>query len=95
VRHNVKVVTVLANNGIWGLEKHPMEAIFGYSAACELGRDTRYDQVAMALGAHGEFVERPDDLRGALERAFAADKPALVNILTDPNIAYPRQTALV
>ena len=35
-RHGVAVVGVIGNNGIWGLEKHPMEFIYGYSVAAEL-----------------------------------------------------------
>ncbi len=94
VRHGVAVVGVMGNNGIWGLEKHPMEFLYGYSVAAELRPETRYDQVVEALGAQGELVTRPQDLRPALERAFAAGRPALVNVLTDPSIAYPRKANL-
>jgi acetolactate synthase-1/2/3 large subunit len=93
-RHGVAVVGVIGNNGIWGLEKHPMEAIYGYSVAAELRPRTRYDEVAAALGCHGELVSAPDELRPALERAFAAGGPALVNVLTDPSVAYPRRSNL-
>lgn len=94
VRHNVPVVSVVGNNGIWGLEKHPMEALYGYSVVAELRPGTRYDEVARALGAHGELVGAPGELRPALERAFASGLPAVVNVLTDPNIAYPRRSNL-
>jgi acetolactate synthase-1/2/3 large subunit len=93
-RHGVDVVGVMGNNGIWALEHHPMMFLYGYSVAAELRPGTRYDQVVEALGGHGELVERPDQLRPALERAFAAGKPALVNVLTDPSVAYPRSANL-
>jgi len=93
-RHGVPVVAVIGNNGIWALEKHPMEALYGYSVAAELRPATRYDEVATALGCHGELVEQPAELRPALERAFASGRPALVNVLTDPTIAYPRTSNL-
>ncbi len=93
-RHGVHVVGVMGNNGIWALEKHPMEFLYGYSVAAELRPETRYDEVVRALGGHGELVERPQDLRAALERAFAADVPALVNVLTDPSVVYPRKSNL-
>jgi len=93
-RHGVGVVGVMGNNGIWGLEKHPMEFLYGYSVAAELRPATRYDQVVEALGGHGELVERPAELRPALERALSAGGPALVNVLTDPAIAYPRRSNL-
>jgi acetolactate synthase-1/2/3 large subunit len=93
-RHGVDVVGVMGNNGIWALEKHPMEFLYGYSVAAELREGTRYDQVVEALGGHGELVREPAELRPALERALAAGKPALVNVLTDPSVAYPRSANL-
>ena len=93
-RHGVNVVGVMGNNGIWALEKHPMEFLYGYSVAADLRPATRYDQVVEALGGHGELVERAQDVRPALERAFASGKPALVNVLTDPSVAYPRKSNL-
>jgi acetolactate synthase-1/2/3 large subunit len=93
-RHGVAVSAVVGNNGIWALEKHPMEAIYGYSVVAELRPGTRYDQVAAALGCHGELVRWPGELRGALERALRCGEPAVVNVLTDPAIAYPRRSNL-
>jgi acetolactate synthase-1/2/3 large subunit len=94
VRHGVPVVGVMGNNGIWALEKHPMEFIYGYSVAADLQPGCRYDEVVRALGGHGELVSKPDELRPALERAFASGKPALVNVLTDPSVVYPRKANL-
>ena len=93
-RHGVNVVGVMGNNGIWALEKHPMEAIYGYSVAADLRPETRYDRVVEALGGHGALVREPGDLRAALVTAFEAGKPALVNVLTDPSVAYPRSSNL-
>ena len=55
-RHGVNVVAVMGNNGIWALEKHPMEFLYGYSVAAELRPETRYDEVVEALGGYGELV---------------------------------------
>jgi acetolactate synthase-1/2/3 large subunit len=93
-RHGVDVVAVMGNNGIWALEKHPMEFLYGYSVAAELRPGTPYERVVQALGGHGELVETPAQLRPALERAFSAGAPALVNVLTDPAVAYPRKSNL-
>ncbi|MDQ3770013.1 MAG: acetolactate synthase [Actinomycetota bacterium] len=93
-RHGVDVVGVMGNNGIWALEKHPMESLYGYSVAAELSPGTRYDTVVEALGGHGELVREPGELRDALDRAFSAGRPALVNVLTDPSVAYPRRSSL-
>ncbi|MBS4729753.1 acetolactate synthase [Mycobacterium sp. SM1] len=94
VRHGVPVVSVIGNNGIWGLEKHAMEALYGYSVVAGLRPGTRYDEVVRVLGGHGELVTAPAQLRPALERAFASSRPAVVNVLTDPAVAYPRRSTL-
>ena len=93
-RHGVDIVAVMGNNGIWALEKHPMEFLYGYSVAAELRPETRYDQVVEALGGHGELVREPAELQPALVRAFEAGRPALVNVLTDPAVVYPRKSNL-
>jgi len=92
VRHRLPVVMVVGNNGIWGLEKHPMQFLYQYDVAAELRPGTRYDEVVKALGGDGETVTAPDAIGPALDRAFASGVPYLVNVLTDPAIAYPRST---
>jgi acetolactate synthase-1/2/3 large subunit len=92
VRHRLPVVMICGNNGAWGLEKHPMRAIYGYDVAADLQPGCRYDEVVRALGGAGELVTAPADIGPALRRAFAADAPYLVNVVTDPEIAYPRST---
>src|SRR4051794_6113971 len=94
VRHQLPVVAIVGNNGIWGLEKHPMQAIYGYDVAADLQPGLRYDDVVTALGGAGETVSSPKELGPALDRAFAAGVPYLVNVLTDPAIAYPRSSNL-
>jgi acetolactate synthase-1/2/3 large subunit len=94
VRQRLPVVIVLGNNGIWGLEKHPMRAMYGYDVAADLQPGLRYDGVVTALGGAGEIVTKSADLGPALERAFASGVPYLVNVLTDPADAYPRSSTL-
>jgi thiamine pyrophosphate-dependent acetolactate synthase large subunit-like protein len=93
-RHGVAVIGVIGNNGIWALEKHPMEFVYGYSVLADLRPGTRYDRLAEVFGCHGELVEQPGQLRGAWERALSSGKPALINVLTDPSVAYPRRANL-
>ncbi len=91
VRHDLPVVMVVGNNSGWGLEKFPMQLLFGYDVAAGL-RPTRYDEVVTALGGAGETVTAPGQIGAALDRAFASGVPYLVNVLTDPDVAYPRST---
>jgi acetolactate synthase-1/2/3 large subunit len=92
VRHRLPVVMICGNNGIWALEKYPMQALYGYDVVADLQPGCRYDDVVRALGGAGETVTRPDAIGPALRRAFAAGVPYLVNVITDPAVAYPRST---
>ena len=94
VRQSLPVVIVVGNNGIWGLEKHPMHQMYGYDVAADLQPELRYDDVVRALGGAGETVAKPGDLGPALRRAFDAGVLYLVNVLTDPADAYPRSSNL-
>jgi acetolactate synthase-1/2/3 large subunit len=94
VRHQLPVVMVVGNNGIWGLEKHPMQMLYGYDVAADLQPGCRYDEVVRALGGAGETVTDPEQVGPALDRALAAGAPYLVNVLTDPADAYPRSSNL-
>ena len=93
-RQRLPVVIVVGNNGIWGLEKHPMQAMYGYDVAADLQPGLHYDHVVEALGGAGETVEKASELGAALERAFESGVPYLVNVLTDPADAYPRSSNL-
>jgi acetolactate synthase-1/2/3 large subunit len=95
VRHRIPVVCVVGNNGIWALEKHPMLNLLGTSLAADLGAGTRYDKVVEALGGYGELVERPSEIRPALERALQSGLPACVNVMCDPNAESPRSSVLM
>jgi acetolactate synthase I/II/III large subunit len=92
VRHNLPVVMVMGNNSAWGLEKGPMQMLYGYDVAADLAPQTRYDEVVRALGGAGETVTDPREIGPALDRAFAANAPYLVNVITDVEAAYPRKT---
>ena len=78
-RHNLPVIVVISLNGGWTADPKKEKP----------GRDlgyTRFDLFAQSLGCHGEQVEKPEDIRPALERAKKAiknGKPALVNVVTD------------
>ena len=92
VRHRLPVVIVCGNNSAWGLEKGPMQLLYGYDVVADLAPQTRYDQVVTALGGGGETVTDPRELGAALDRAFASGVPYLVNVITDVAAAYPRST---
>ncbi|HYM39974.1 MAG TPA: thiamine pyrophosphate-binding protein [Thermoplasmata archaeon] len=86
VRHKVPVVAVIGNDGAWAQIRGPQIGLYGEAraVATRLGEATRYDEVAKALGAHGEFVDDPEGVGPAIERAFASGRPAVVNVILDP-----------
>ncbi len=92
VRHNLPVVMIVGNNSAWGLEKGPMQFLYGYDVAADLAPQTRYDQVVTALGGGGEMVTDPAQIGPAIDRAFASGVPYLINVITDVNAVYPRAT---
>jgi acetolactate synthase-1/2/3 large subunit len=92
VRHNLPVVMVMGNNSAWALEKGPMQMLYGYDVIADLAPRTPYDQVVTALGGGGETVTDPREIGPALDRAFDAGIPYLVNVITDVEAGYPRAT---
>ncbi|MCW2798085.1 acetolactate synthase [Nocardioides sp.] len=92
VRHGLPVVMVMGNNSAWGLEKGPMQMLYGYDVVADLAPRTAYDEVVKALGGAGETVTDPRHIGAAIDRAFEANVPYLVNVITDVNAAYPRTT---
>ncbi len=91
VRHRIPAVMIVGNNAGWALEKHPMRFLYGYDVITDLA-PTRYDEVVIALGGGGETVTDPAQIGPAIDRAMASGIPYLVNVMTDPEAAYPRST---
>lgn len=86
VRHKAPVVAVIGNDGAWAQIRGPQVGLYGAAraVATSLGDVTRYDEMARGLGCHGELVDDPAEIQPAIERAFRSRKPALVNVLVDP-----------
>ena len=96
VRHGLPIVTVVFANDTWGMSIHGQEAVFG------TGRDlvtrlapTRYEDVAMAFGGHGERVTDPNEVGPAVQRAFASGKAAIVNVVISNDIVHPTTMAML
>ncbi len=81
VRQKINVVGVVGNDAGWTQIRRGQVQLYGEERAVATALSyTRYDRVVEALGGHGEYVEQPEQIRPALERALRAGKPALVNI---------------
>jgi acetolactate synthase-1/2/3 large subunit len=89
LRHRLAVVALVGSDARWNAEHQLQLRHYGVhrTVGCEL-LPSRYDLVAQALGGHGEHVERPEELEGALARAVASGLPACVNVVID-GVAAP------
>jgi acetolactate synthase-1/2/3 large subunit len=86
VRNELNVIVIVAVDGAYGMEKSAQKRMFGRQADW-FGHDhapVRYDQVAVAMGCHGEYVEKGSQVRAALERAVASGKPSVIHAAVDP-----------
>jgi acetolactate synthase-1/2/3 large subunit len=86
VRFQLPIVTVIGNDGQWGEIRLPQIALMGEerAVATSLAPNVHYEKIADAFGGHGEFVTDPAEIVPALRRAFASGKPAIVNVMIDP-----------
>ncbi len=80
-RQGIKVTAIVGNDACWTQIHRGQVQMFGEERSVATKLDyTRYDKVMEALGCHGEYVDHPDQLHDAYARAFASEKPALVNV---------------
>ncbi len=84
VRHGVPIVAIVGNDQGWGMIKRDLKDK-RERVGVDLG-GARYDKIVEGMGGHGEFVERPEDIAPAIQRALDSGLPACVNVLTDPEI---------
>ena len=86
IRNQLAVIMIVAVDGAYGMEKSAQLRHWGREADwyCHDHAPVRYDQVAQAMGCHGEYVETESEVRPALERAVASGKPAVIHAVVDP-----------
>ncbi|HOD14388.1 MAG TPA: thiamine pyrophosphate-binding protein [Spirochaetota bacterium] len=95
IRNNLPIVAVVANDTLWGMIAHSQQLRLGHAIkdGTELGL-VRYDKMVEALGGFGAFVEKPEDIRPAIEAAFKSGKTACINVMVDPSTISPGSVAL-
>jgi len=95
VRAKLPFVGILGNDGAWGEMRTFHADLFGSRdlSAQHLSQDTRYEKVVEALGGFGRRIEDAEDIRPALDEAFASGVPALLNVILDPT--YQRRNESV
>ena len=95
IRKNIPLVIVICNDLGWGMIRHSQEIKVGHAieAGTFIGR-INYHLLVEALGGEGMLVEEPEDIRPALEKAFASGKTVCINVMTDPTTVSPASMAL-
>ncbi len=95
IRNNLPIVVVVANDTLWGMIAHSQTLRLGHAIkdGTELGK-VHYEKLVEALGGFGAFVEKPEDIKPALEAAFASGKTACINVMVDPSVISPGSVAL-
>jgi acetolactate synthase I/II/III large subunit len=85
VRHGAKIVVIVSNNAAWNIERLDQETNYGGRVVGTLLANSDYAAMARALGAHGERLEKPEDLPAAIERALA-NAPAVIDVVTSQTV---------
>ena len=95
IRKNLPLVVVISNDLGWGMIRHSQEIRIGHAIedGTWIGR-VDYHKLVEALGGKGYFVEKAEDIRPALEDAFASGKVCCINVMTDPTTVSPASMAL-
>ncbi len=95
IRRGLPIVVVIANDSLWGMIAHSQQLRMGHNIArgTEIGW-VDYHKMVEALGGFGAVVEKPEDIRPALEAAFASGKTACINVKVDPSVISPGSVAL-
>lgn len=94
VANKLPIICIVNNNSSWGMCSHGQDLLFDYKQrfVSSFTQAIRYDKVGEALGAHGEFVTKRDEIKPALERALAAaaeGRPSIINVITDDYAMHP------
>ena len=79
IRHNIPMTVVMGNDSTWGIDKTFQIAYYNRAVGTDL-RFIRYDRMVEAIGGYAEYVEAPDEVSPAVERALASGRPSLVNV---------------
>ncbi len=90
LKHQLPICTLLWNNSSWGPSFDQMPMLRGRVDPFDMLPDLRYDRMFEAIGCHGEYVTRPDEVRPALARALASGTPSLVNVIGDARVGHAR-----
>ncbi len=95
IRKKLPIVVVVANDTLWGMIAHSQQLRLGHNIkdGTEIGK-VHYEKLVEDLGGFGAYVEKPEDIKPALDAAFKSGKTACINVMIDPSTISPGSVAL-
>jgi len=95
IRKKLPIVVVISNDLGWGMIRHSQEIRMGHAIpnGTYIGK-VDYHKMVEAIGGRAFYVEKPDDIRPALEAAFVSNTVCCINVMTDPTTVSPGSMAL-
>jgi thiamine pyrophosphate-dependent acetolactate synthase large subunit-like protein len=88
VRKKLPIICVVSCDYSWGLEVGVYRRTLGAQSPeteAHWSKGVRFDKIAEAFGAYGEYVEREEEIGRAIARALASGKPAVIQVPVDPD----------
>ncbi len=88
-RENLQISMIVLNDSSWGMIKSGQTLYYSKRHVGVDFLDIRYDLIAEAMGCHGEYVTKPEEIRPALERSLESKKTSVINVIVDKNAIPP------
>ncbi len=89
-QYGLNIITIISNNSVYGTIKMHQEKAFPGRPSGTSMVNPNFAELAKSYGGHGEVVLSTDQFSGALERARNSNKPAILDLRTDPKAINPQ-----
>jgi len=84
VLYNLPVKIVIFKNGILSMDKYEQEELGNPDYGIDL-QPINFAMIAEACGAEGYSISKSSEVESTLRKAFASNKPAVIEVMIDPN----------
>ena len=89
-QYGLNIIIIISNNSVYGTIKMHQEKAFPGRPSGTSMVNPNFAELAKSYGGHGEVVLSTDQFSGALERARNSNKPAILDLRTDPKAINPQ-----
>jgi len=92
VQYGLPIIALVINNGMYGTIRMHQEREYPGRVSATALNNPDFAAFARAYGGHGETVKTTDEFGPAFERARASGKPAIIEVVLDPEAITPSRT---